>query len=229
MIAHDCRGRVEVHVLKNAFAGMTGHLEDAAHSHTDALSQLRAHALHSQIVPPVETSMSADERDAETPSLPLPAEPVPVPVALPPRAASSSTSIVFPAREGLQFPIPAPSPQANESSAAAVAMVCTVCVACNRMVVPWRPMSRGSLQYSLGKYLELQFYSKDMAARDKACSHNPRDHHIRYFAKQSTLVVFRLVLCRNCSLYTDYSGLGIATSAGMSITCDGRNLFVMNL
>lgn len=72
-------------------------------------------------------------------------------------------------------------------------MTCTMCTACGRSVAPWRPMSRGSLQFSLGKYLELSFYNTELTARDTGCSHCPRDYHVRFFGRQSALVAFRFV------------------------------------
>ena len=87
------------------------------------------------------------------------------------------------------FPVGLPSP--GDKGFSPLLMVCSVCNACNKMVSPWRPVSRGTLQYSLGKFLELEFYNADIATRDKTCPHSPRDHHIRYFGKQSTLVAFR--------------------------------------
>lgn len=107
------------------------------------------------------------------------------------------------------LPTPPPLPNLDGMSRDVVS-VCAMCTQCMRCVSPWRPMSRGSLQYSFGKFLELSFYNTSVAARDKVCTHNPRDHHVRFFGKAAALVAFKCVFsfgtialgcCREPSLH----------------------------
>lgn len=57
-----------------------------------------------------------------------------------------------------------------------------------KMTMPVLPMSPTSWEYSLGKYLELYFYSTPLPLRASMCKHNIYRDHIRYFGYKNLAV-----------------------------------------
>lgn len=41
--------------------------------------------------------------------------------------------------------------------------------------------------------MEMHFYNDNLKARDKRCSHSPRDCHVRFFARHTIVAAFRCV------------------------------------
>lgn len=94
---------------------------------------------------------------------------------------------------GLQSPVNTGQrggPEALPGSTSRVIWMWCHCRKCDTQVTPRAPMSRGTGQYSFGKFLEQIFYNHEVGSGRASCTHCPNTDHVRCFAQGDRMAWF---------------------------------------